>query len=69
MLGMGAALLCACTGRQAYDGIQQGKRVECQRLPLSQQARCLEDANISYDEYERRRKEALAPPDSTTHSS
>ena len=59
LYGIGVLLLCACTGRQAYEGIQQGKRNECLKLPLSRQAECIESANMSYEEYERRRKEAV----------
>jgi hypothetical protein len=59
-VGIGTLLLCACTARQAYEGVQEGKRHECARLSQSQQASCLEEANISYDEYQRRRREATA---------
>jgi hypothetical protein len=55
---LAVATLCACTAHQAYDGIQQGKRNECARLPQSQQAECIDDANVSFEEYQRRRKQA-----------
>ena len=57
-----AVLLCSCTAQQTYEGIQQGQRNECGHLPQSQQAQCLDDANISYAEYRRRRRQAMTPP-------
>lgn len=53
-LGMSIA---ACSNRQVYDSVQANNRLECQKLPLSQQEECLQKANKSYDEYERERKE------------
>jgi hypothetical protein len=61
--GIALLLLCACTGRQAYEGIQQGNRNACLERPPPQQAECMEAANISYEEYERRRKEATRAPE------
>jgi NAD(P)-dependent dehydrogenase (short-subunit alcohol dehydrogenase family) len=55
-------LLCSCTAQQTYEGMQQGKRNECAKLPQSQQAQCLEEANISYAEYQRRRRQAMTSP-------
>jgi hypothetical protein len=52
--------LCGCTVRQAYEGLQQRTRNECITLPLSQQSDCLAQASISFDEYQRLRKEAIA---------
>jgi hypothetical protein len=51
--------LCGCTARQAYEGLQQHTRNECITLPLSQQSDCLAQASISFDEYQRLRKEAI----------
>jgi hypothetical protein len=51
--------LCGCTARQAYEGLQQHARNECITLPLSQQSDCLAQASISFDEYQRLRKEAI----------
>ena len=62
LIAVAAALLGGCSARQVYAGIQQGKRNACEVLPQSQQARCLEQANISYEEYERRRRAAQASP-------
>ncbi len=56
--GIVVLLLCACTGRQAYEGIQRGNRNACLELPPTQQAECLAAVDISYEEYERRRTEA-----------
>ena len=56
-----AGAVWGCSARQAYDGLQQGRRNECLRLPQSQQSQCLKQANISFEEYERQRREAVAP--------
>jgi len=52
-------LLSACSNRGVYEGIQTGKRNDCLRLPSPQYEECMKDANKSYDEYERERKEAI----------
>ena len=54
-------MLCGCTVRQLYDGLQQHTRNECITLPLSQQADCMEQASVSFDEYQRMRKQATTP--------
>lgn len=52
--------LAGCSNRGVYEGIQVSNRNECFKLPPSPQYdECMENANISYDEYERKRKEAL----------
>ncbi len=51
--------LAGCSNSGAYEGIQVSNRNECFKLPPSQYDECMENANISYDEYERERKEAL----------
>ena len=53
-------VLAACSNRGIYGGLQASKRNECSKqLPQSEYNECMEDANRSYDEYERERKEAL----------
>jgi hypothetical protein len=61
MIGYAVAVLtlCGCTARQAYEGLQQHTRYECITLPLSQQSDCMAQASISFDEYQRLRKEAI----------
>ncbi|MGI9296131.1 MAG: hypothetical protein ACR2PS_19275 [Pseudomonadales bacterium] len=49
--------MAACSNRAVYENIQAHNRLECQKLPLSQQEECLQQADKSYDEYERERKE------------
>ena len=51
--------LTGCSNRGVYEGIQVSNRNECFKLPPSQYDECVENTNISYDEYERERKEAL----------
>lgn len=52
-------LLAGCSNRGVYEGVQASKRIECSKYPLSEYDECMENANKSYDEYERERKEAL----------
>ena len=53
--------LASCSNRGVYEGIQAGNRNDCLKLPPSQYDECMENANVSYDEYEleRERKKAL----------
>jgi len=55
-------VLVGCSNRGVYGGIQTSNRNECSKLPPSpsQYDECMENANKSYDEYERERKEALS---------
>ena len=52
-------LVSACTNRGTYEGIKASNINECYRLPPSQQDECLEQANKSYEEYQREREELL----------
>ncbi|MGI9285498.1 MAG: hypothetical protein ACR2P1_08910 [Pseudomonadales bacterium] len=47
----------ACSNRAVYENIQAKNRLDCQKLPLSQQEECLQGSNKSYEEYERERQE------------
>lgn len=51
--------MTGCVSRQVYDSFQYGRKNKCMQLPESQYRECMENANKSYDEYERARKEAL----------
>ena len=51
--------ISGCSSRGAYEGIQAGNSSECFNLPPSQYDECMNNANKSYDEYERERKEAI----------
>ena len=52
-------IIAGCSSRVAYESIQAGNRSECSKLPPSQYDECMNNANKSYDEYERERKEAI----------
>ena len=53
--------IAGCSYRGAYEAIQVSNRFECSKLPPSSQYdECMKNANKSYDEYERERKEAIA---------
>jgi hypothetical protein len=60
VFGVVLSMLWGCTARQLYSGMQQRTRNECVMLPRSQFADCMQQANISYNEYQRLRKEAMS---------
>lgn len=52
-------ITAGCSSRGAYEGFQSSKRFECSKLPPSSQYdECMHNANKSYDQYERERKES-----------
>ena len=46
-----------CTSQQAFEGIKAKNMNDCYNLPYSQRDECLATTDISYEEYQRRRKE------------
>ena len=62
MFALTVVLLSACSASQAYDAMAENQRTQCLQRPPSQQADCLAQPQISYEEYLRRRNEAI-----TTH--
>jgi len=51
--------LAGCSNKAIYDNVQINKRNACIKVPESQYEECIERANISYEEYERGRKEVV----------
>lgn len=51
----GIIMLGACSSQEAYHAIQENRRAECEKLPDRQREECLEDYQMSYEEYERAR--------------
>ncbi len=57
-------VLANCSARQTYDGLQQNARNECAKSANQAQYReCMERTNMSYAEYEQKRKEQDNNPD------
>ena len=56
-----AAWLAGCSARGSYESIQSSKRYDCAKLPASQYDACMEQANRSYDEYQRERQQVIKP--------
>ena len=57
-------VLAGCSSRQAYDGLQISARNECAKSPNQvQYNECMERTKMSYEEYERKRKEQDNNPD------
>ncbi|MBT1063331.1 hypothetical protein KJY73_07080 [Bowmanella sp. Y26] len=54
--------LCACSNKGLYDNLRLQQRHECMKQPPTTNDKCLEDANKSYEEYQREREEALKTP-------
>ncbi len=54
-LAVGAlgAATTACSSRQWYAAGQQWQASECRKLPTSEQARCLQGSELSYEAYQR----------------
>lgn len=49
----------ACSNKQIYEGVQQGQRNECLKLPPDQQEDCLQANSQSYEDYQAERKDIL----------
>lgn len=58
-----ALALPGCSNRQIYEGLQAGQRNECQRLAEPERNKCLERANLRYDDYEKERDKAKPKAD------
>ncbi len=50
----------ACSLRQMYEGVKQGRINECSKTQDFDRARCLEDTGESYDDYKRKREKAVS---------
>jgi len=48
--------ISACSNQQVYSAIQENRKQECMKLPVSEHEACLRDFTHSYDEYEQERK-------------
>ncbi|AZZ90370.1 hypothetical protein EUZ85_06410 [Hahella sp. KA22] len=54
----GALLAQSCSTEQAYYAMRENQRQQCEKyIEQSQYEACMRQANESYDDYERRRKE------------
>lgn len=47
------ALLQGCSNRQLYDGLQAGRRGECQKLQEPDRSRCLGSSDVRYEDYKK----------------
>ena len=55
---LSALLIQGCGARQLYEGLQTSQRFECHKASQSDVDECLERADISYEEYQKDRKDA-----------
>lgn len=49
----------ACSTRQWYETVHQNQKLQCQKLPPSEYAGCMEQANEAYDKYKQKRDEVI----------
>lgn len=59
LTGLIMLLLGACTARQTYDAMSDNQRTQCLKEPPSQQAHCMAQTRIRFEDYLRRRREAM----------
>lgn len=52
--------LAACSKRQVYDAVQRNQQLDCQRYPDTRYEECMQQSDMSYDEYKAAR-EAVDP--------
>ena len=50
------ALLGGCTKRAWYEGFQAGQRHQCNRLEGESREKCLQNTDMSYEEYKKTMK-------------
>lgn len=51
-----ACLFCLGACRGLYEGFRSAKAEDCYRLAYPEQEQCLQQINITYDEYEKERQ-------------
>jgi hypothetical protein len=62
LLVLAVSQFCGCSARQWYDGGRAGLQEECRRRPNeAQYQRCMDDARLGYDDYQRRREGSETP--------
>jgi len=57
LASMSLLLTTGCSSHQVFESIKARNQNECYTLPESQREECLDVADISYEEYNRQRKE------------
>ena len=55
-------VVAGCSNRQVYESLQAGQRNECQRLAEPERSKCLQSANLKYDDYATERERARPNP-------
>lgn len=48
-----------CSHKGVYQDLQRNKRNECMQAPSAEYDRCMRAMDMSYEEYERQRQQAL----------
>ena len=51
-------VMSGCTTANWYEGVRQNELLRCQSLPDSQRQACVDAAQESWQDYERKRREA-----------
>jgi len=55
-----AVWVSACSNQQLYDAARQNYLQQCDRWEGAERERCQAEHHASYDDYERKRKEAVS---------
>jgi hypothetical protein len=58
-IGIMMIFLQGCSTRMWYDGFKMAQANECSKLQDKERERCLQDAGVSYDQYQRERQDIL----------
>ncbi|MBV2129300.1 hypothetical protein [Arsukibacterium indicum] len=53
--------ITGCSNKGVYQDLQRNKRNECLQLPQAEYDKCMQTMEMSYEEYERQRQQALKP--------
>jgi len=59
LLVISIILVSACSTRAWYETVHQNQKLQCQKLPPSEYAECMEQASETYDKYKRKRDEVV----------
>ncbi len=59
LLSVSAAILMACTNNQIHGAVQAHEQMECQKLPQNQYEQCMAEVSETYEDYSRKRQDAI----------
>ncbi len=54
------SLCCGCSNQQVYDSVQNNRKFNCLKAPISEYEECIQQYEMSYAEYEAEREKLLS---------